>query len=90
MRNKKIIISMSLVFLANAIAASGWFYLFSSVSEQRREVDGIRRELAAVERDFRGSRSLELLLDDIQDEKKKMDEAFLNKGNLIRFIEQLE
>jgi len=88
--NKKITISVSLILLINGIAALGWFYLYLSISRHVREINEIRGKLAVTERDYSNGRSLKMFLDNFQDERRKIDEIFLNKETLIKFIEKLE
>ncbi len=91
MKNKqKLIISIVLIVGINLIAIAGWWFVYSSVQQERDTIANLRREIDINERRMNNSRSLGVLLTDIKKDEEKISLTFLNSNNIVKFIEDLE
>lgn len=90
MKNKKLIASIILVVLLNSLVLWGWFYAHSLLKGQDEIIKQQRQKLALNEKSFQNSSSLKVLLEEIKGEKQVIDDIFINRENVINFIESLE
>jgi len=91
MKNKqKLIISIALMVGINLIAIAGWWFVYSSVQQERDAIATLRREIDINERRMNNSRSLGVLLADVKKDEEKISLTFLNSNNIVKFIEDLE
>lgn len=90
MKDKKFIITIALIVLLNGIVLAGWLYLFSYLEKQNDLIREERQRILMNEKKLENNRSLKDLMNKIADEKQKIDSVFLDKENIINFIESLE
>lgn len=90
MKSKKFIITIILIILLNGVALAGWLYLFSILKGQNDLAKEEQQKIAVSEKKFQNSNSLKGLMNEIVGEKQKIDSVFLDKENIINFIENLE
>ncbi len=74
----------------NLIAIAGWWFVYSSVQQERDAIATLRREIDINERRINNSHSLGVLLADIKKDEEKISLIFLNSSNIVKFIEDLE
>jgi hypothetical protein len=90
MKNKKFITTIILVVLLNGTALTGWLYLFSNFKKQNNFIKEEQQKILVNDKKLENSNSLKALMNEITDEKQKIDSAFLDKESIINFIENLE
>lgn len=90
MRNKKFITTIILIILLNGVALAGWLYLFSNLRKENNFIREEREKIMISDKKLENSSSLKILMNEVIDEKQKIDSAFLNKDNIVDFIENLE
>lgn len=90
MKNKKIIITVVLIALLNGIALTGWIYFLSVIKNQADMIRDIQSKTAVNEKKAESGRSLKNLMAEIAVEKQKINSVFLEKQDIIKFIEELE
>jgi len=90
MKNKKFIITIVLVVLLNGAVLAGWIYLFSNFKKQNNFIKEERQKILVSDKKLENSNSLKALMNEIVDEKQKIDSVFLDKESIINFIENLE
>lgn len=90
MKNKKFITTIILVVLLNGVVLAGWLYLFSSLKKQNNFIKEKQQKILVSDKKLENSNSLKVLMNEIVDEKQKIDSAFLDKESIINFIENLE
>jgi len=90
MKNKKFIITIILIILLNGVVLAGWLYLFSSLKKENNFIKEKRQEILANDKKLENSNSLKILMNEIVDERQKIDSAFLDKESVVNFIEKLE
>ncbi len=87
---QKIIISIALIIGINLIAIAGWWFVYSSVQEEKETITALRREIDINERRMNNSHSLGVLLADVKKDEEKIASIFLNPNNIVEFVESLE
>ncbi len=87
---QKIIISIALITGINFVAIAGWWFVYAGVQSERATIASLRREIDINERRANNSRSLGVLLADVQKDEEKIASTFLNPNNIVKFIEDLE
>ena len=90
MKNKKFIATTILIVLLNGAVLAGWLYFFSNLKKQDNLIKEERQKLLASDKKLENSDSLKVLMNEIIDEKQKIDSAFLNEGSIVNFVEKLE
>jgi Tfp pilus assembly protein PilO len=90
MNNKKFIITIILIFLLNGAALAGWLYLFSNLKKQNNFIKEEQQKILVSDKKLENSNSLKTLMNEIIDEKQKIDSVFLDKDSVVNFIENLE
>lgn len=89
MKNKffaTIFVLFVLIFLASA----GWFYVFSKISSERKEILELRKNILQGDKKSADEKSLARFLGGIKDEKSLIESVFLKGDDLIRLIKVLE
>lgn len=81
-----IFVLLALIFLAFA----GWFYVFSKISSERKEILELRKNILRGEKKNTDEKSLARLLDGVKKEKGLIESVFLKEDDLIRLIKGLE
>ncbi len=74
----------------NLIAIAGWWFIYSSVQQERDTIANLRREIDINERRMNNGRSLGVLLADVKKDEEKISSTFLHSNNIVKFIEDLE
>lgn len=90
MNKKKIIITVITIILLNAIALGAWFYLFYTIEKQNNFVKEGQKKLLISEKNFENNKSLNNLINEISNEREKINSAFVDKDSIINFVERLE
>ncbi len=90
MKNNKLIISFILIILVNIFAFSAWFFSFSCFQKQKKETKEIRKNLLLTEKRLEYAEILKSQMKEIKEKAAKIDAVFLNRNNIIGFIEKLE
>lgn len=90
MKNKKFITTIVLVVLLNGAVLAGWLYLFSNLKKQNNFIKEERQKILVSDKKLENSNSLKTLMNEIIEEKQKIDSVFLDKESIINFIENLE
>ena len=90
MKNKKFITTIVLVVLLNGAVLAGWLYLFSNLKKQNNFIKEERQKILVSDKKLENSNSLKALMNEIIEEKQKIDSAFLDKESIVNFIEDLE
>lgn len=85
------ILSTFLIFLAlNLILAGGWLFLYQQMQKTKGALTSLKEEIAAAELKQKNIKALGKLLDDIDTDRQKITDAFVNERQVVRFIEDLE
>jgi Tfp pilus assembly protein PilO len=90
MKNKKFITTIVLVVLLNGAVLAGWLYLFSNLKKQNNFIKEERQKILVSDKKLENSNSLKTLMNEIIEEKQKIDSVFLDKESIVNFIENLE
>jgi hypothetical protein len=90
MKNKKNIIAIILIIALNGLALASWLYLFSYLGEKSDFIKGQQEKISINDKRFENSNSLRSSVNEITDKKQKIDLVFLDKENIVGFIEKLE
>lgn len=72
------------------LASTGWFYVFSKISSERKEILELRKNILQSEKKNTDEKSLARLLGGLSKEKNTIESVFLKKDDLIRLIKGLE
>ena len=90
MKNKKFIITIVLMVLLTGAVLAGWIYLFANFKKQNNFIKEERQKILVSDKKLENSNSLKALMNEIVDEKQKIDSVSLDKESIINFIENLE
>jgi len=90
MKNKKFIITIVLIVLLNGAVLAGWLYLFSNLKKENNFIKEEQQKILVNDKKLENSGSLKVLMNEIINEKQKIDSAFLNEGSIVNFVEKLE
>jgi len=90
MKNKKLIIFFAAIILADTAAVFLWFYLYSSVEKQQADINEIAYSLAFSGANAKNLKLLKNQMDETMREREKLESAFLEKKDVVPFIEYLE
>jgi hypothetical protein len=88
--NRKFIISVALVIVLNLAGIGGWLWGYSHLTKMQTSIDDKASQLEIAEGKIKNIKSLEALLADISEERAKINSVFLERRNIVRFIESLE
>ena len=89
MKNK-FFITIFILFASILAAFAGWFYLFSKISSERKEIIELRKSILRGEKNKINEKSLARLLEGVKKEKEAVEAIFLKEDDLVRLIKGLE
>ena len=78
------------LFVLIFLAFAGWFYVFSKISFERKEIVELRKNILRREKKDIDEKSLFRFLDGVKKEKEAIEAVFLKEEDLIRLIKGLE
>ncbi|MCH7882909.1 hypothetical protein IIA95_00645 [Patescibacteria group bacterium] len=87
-RNIVKVILMILIF--NLILAGGWWFFYSQIQKTRRALFLLTADIAAAELKQKNIRALTRLLQDIEQDRKKIENAFVDERSVVEFIKEVE
>ncbi|MDD5032920.1 MAG: hypothetical protein PHC85_02280 [Candidatus Pacebacteria bacterium] len=87
---KKFIISLALIALLNMALVSAIYFLLSAEYKKKAKVDELKTSILINEKRIENTKRLEDQLAEAKEEKEKIESVFLDKDNLIKFIQELE
>ena len=90
MKNKKLIIFFAAIILADAAAVLLWLHLYSEIEKQKASISEIAYNFAFSGANAKNFKLLKNQMDENIGNKKKLDEIFLEKKDVVPFIEYLE
>jgi len=91
MRDKKFIITISVIILLNVAIAFGWFYLSSIISIKSIEIYKIREDISTNDKMVKDNQLAESLITELADKKEKIDSVFWDKKDAtIGLINSME
>jgi Tfp pilus assembly protein PilO len=76
--------------LINILALSACFYSYSYLQKQKKEIKETRKNLLIIEKKLEHVKILKSQMKEIKEETAKVDAVFLNRKNIVSFIEKLE
>ena len=80
-----LILSVSII-----AAVAGWFYMFSKISLERKEIVELRKNILRNDKKNINEKSLIRLLEGVKKEKEAIEAVFLKEDDLVRLIKGLE
>jgi len=80
-----LILSVSII-----AAVAGWFYMFSKISLERKEIVELRKNILRNDKKNINEKSLVRLLEGVKKEKEAIEAVFLKEDDLVRLIKGLE
>ncbi len=89
MKNK-FFITIFILFVLFFLASAGWFYVFSKISFEKKEILELRKTILLNDKKNNNEKSLSRLVDSLKNEKNAVDSFFLKEKDLIRLIKGLE
>jgi len=89
MKNK-FFTTIFILFALILAAFAGWFYLFSKISSERKEIIELRKSILRGDKKNVDEKSLARLLESVKNEKKAVEAIFLKEDDLVRLIKGLE
>jgi len=89
-KNKTFLISATAVLILNALIFGAWFLFFSEITAEKNMIQVLREETEKTEKRLKSAQSLNILLQDIKNERVKISHAFLDAKSFVGFIEELE
>lgn len=90
MKRNNFIITIILLVLINSAAIISWFYSFSFVNGQNKKNNDLINQIELSDKTREERKELENFVSSLKEKKQKIDKAFLDKQDTIKFIEQLE
>lgn len=78
------------IVVAGLVIVGVYFLLFGQIQKERDKVLSLRRELAVIEKKQKNIQSLERLLDETEEQKRDVENIFVDDKTVVRFIEELE
>ena len=87
---RKIIQIFLIVVVLSLLLAGGWYLVYDRVQKAYRAVLLLREEIAEAELKKKNIRALNTLLQDIDIERQKIENVFVNERSVVRFIEDIE
>src|SRR3990167_10552215 len=89
MKNK-FFTTIFILFALILAAFAGWFYLFSKISSERKEIIELRKSILRGDKKNVDEKSLARLLEGVKKEKEAIEAVFLEEDDLVRLIKGLE
>src|SRR3989338_4488327 len=89
MKNK-FFTTIFILFALILAAFAGWFYLFSKISSEIKEIIELRKNILRNDKKNINEKSLARLLESVKNEKKAVEAIFLKEDDLVRLIKGLE
>lgn len=87
---KKLIISVVLVGVLVIVFSAGFVLFLLVIQDEQKKFLSTRREVARLEQERSQVRDLEKLLMVIKQDKEKLEMAFVDDAELVKFIEEIE
>lgn len=86
----KFFITVFILLVLIFSAFAGWFYVFSKISSESKEIIELRKNILRGEKSNVNEQSLSRLLDSLKKEREEVESVFLKEDDLIRLIKGLE
>lgn len=89
MKNK-FFTTIFVLFISVFLVLAGWFYIFSKISSEKKEILELRKNILHREKKNTDEKSLARFLDGVKNERSLIESVFLKEDDLIRLIKGLE
>ncbi len=88
--NKKIILSISLVLVANAFAVGALWFINMKIKDMNSRVTVIKREMSLREKEDSEAKVIKSNLLNFSPWKEKLDAVFIGQKDVLSFIKEIE
>ncbi|MEK7122180.1 MAG: hypothetical protein AAB807_01240 [Patescibacteria group bacterium] len=90
MKNKNKLLILTVLFLANILAAAGWQLFFEEIKQEKEKIAATRLESEKINIKIDGVKNLDNFLEDSEPERDLISKAFIGEKDLVVFVEELE
>jgi Tfp pilus assembly protein PilO len=90
MKNKKLFVLFLIIILADALVVALWFFLYSGISKEKRDINEIVQEMTLFETNTQNLRNLKRQTEETGDAPKMLDSAFVGKQDIVSLLDFTE